>query len=360
MEDVPRHITVQATSVNEDEIPLPLKGRLSLKTIDEKPPGENLTYSSHYDVFNYPRLTVLCGDLQAPIIVEVDYLNYLSYTTFKRQDGCLWYMCHTWTRTWGQGAKSGTTFINLETGERHDIPTLSYWRGNLQISPDGNLILIEAGITATSARQLLVVDISNLPLVDVIHHEKYGYGSTEISDYKFNEKSEFECTYSFYFEVFKNKIKFLHYFGENDKSNKEFLEYVKSNCTDSEKKTLLENSDYIGGMESFEDGSYVRADCVTTRKRNPERPIVNNFEKFDLKDFVNEEETVVERNVKFDNLQNDLLKNKFFSDMNIDYMTVTNLVLGDNFETFYRYMKMGLHDISGERCIFCKHKCEYY
>jgi hypothetical protein len=34
---------------------------------------------------------------------------------------------------------------------------MSLWRGNLQISPDGNLILIEAGIMATSSRQLLVL-----------------------------------------------------------------------------------------------------------------------------------------------------------------------------------------------------------
>ena len=355
-EEAPRHITAQATYINEDEIPLPLKGRLSLKIIDEKPPGENLTKVPQYDVFNYTRLTVLCGDLGSPIVVDVNYLNYLSYTTFKRQDGHLWYMCHTWTRTWGEGSMSGTTFINLSTGQRHDVPTLSYWRGNLQISPDGNLILIEAGITATSDRQLFVLDISHLPSIDVIHHEHYGYGSTELCDYKFNEKSEFECTYLFFFQLFKDKMKFIHYFGSDDLTDDDFLKYINDNCKESEK-----SEEYIDISMNYEDGSYVRTECVVKRKRNIDRGITNNFKEFDSETFKrdNNKEDFL-RDEKFGQLENDLIGNKFFSDMKINDMTITEMSLGEDFEKFHRYMKKGMFDISSEKCVFCKHKCEYY
>lgn len=91
MEEVPRHTPSQPTAIDNSKIPAPLQNRLILETIKEKPPGKNSTGSSAYDVFDYPRLTVLCGDLSSPIKVEVNYLCYLSYTTFKRQDDCLWY-----------------------------------------------------------------------------------------------------------------------------------------------------------------------------------------------------------------------------------------------------------------------------
>lgn len=120
-EDVPRHTPPQPNEINNDEVPPLLRNRLILQVINEKPPGENSTGCPAYDVTDYRRLTVLCGDLSDPIRVEVNYLNYLSYTTFKRQDGYVWYMCHTWTRTWGKGAISETIFINLTTGERHNV-----------------------------------------------------------------------------------------------------------------------------------------------------------------------------------------------------------------------------------------------
>lgn len=342
VEEAPRHITPQPTLINEEEVPLALKGRLQVNIINEKPPGENLTGSAAYDVSNYTQLTVLCGDLSNPIVVHVKYLNYLSYTTFKRQDGCIWYMCHTWTRTWGQGALSGTTFINLETGDRHDVPSLSFWRGNLQVSPDGNLILIEAGIMASSDRQLLILDITNLPAVDVIHKEYFGYGGTELSDWKFNEKSEFECTYLYFFQVFKDKIKFVHYFGSDDKSDAEFTKYVYENCPEHQ-KTKNEKDFCIYNMKDYEGGLSVMVEATVKRKRNENRPITNNFGNLPSPSYTQEK----------------ILENSFFADIYVNEMIVTETIPGEDFDQFKPYMKQGLFDISSKRCIFCTHQHDY-
>jgi hypothetical protein len=105
-------------------------------------------------------------------LVEVDYLYYESNYTFCR-DNCLWYLCHTWTRTWGDGAKSNTVFINLDTGDRYDTNSLSFWRGSLTISPNGYLALITGGIYASSDAFIGVVDLSNLPRVELLHYELF-------------------------------------------------------------------------------------------------------------------------------------------------------------------------------------------
>lgn len=169
-------------------------------------------------------------------------------------------MCHTWTRTWGEGSSSGTTFINLSTGERHDVPTMSLWRGNIQISPDGNMVLIEAGIMASSARQLLVLDISKLPTVDVIHKEEYGWGDIEISDYRFTEDSEFVCTYSYCFQVYKDKIRFQYYFGDGN-SEMELKKYIVANCLEAERNKIDDDS-CIYNIADFEGGMNISVDCT--------------------------------------------------------------------------------------------------
>src|SRR5665213_2353583 len=137
METAPRHYVKGRNEIDEDKVPEELKGRLSLETVNEVPPGEIPNdLKPNYDVQNYDRLHVKCDNGK---VVAIDYLYYLSFTTFKRQYGNIWYLCHTWTKTWGEGSKSGSTFINLSTGERHDVNSLSFWRGTLQISPDGNM-----------------------------------------------------------------------------------------------------------------------------------------------------------------------------------------------------------------------------
>lgn len=206
MEAQPRHYVHETNEIDEDKLPADLKGRLSLETIHETPPGEIPDHLKiNYNVKNFSRLTVLCDN---GMKVKVDYLYYLSFTTFKREDG-LWYLCHTWTRTWGDGSRSGSTFINLYTGERHDVESLSFWRGTLRISPDGNMILIDAGIMASSARKIIMYDISALPRVETIHYEEFW----ENVDYSisFNENNEFECAY-FYIdddEDLKKEVKIV-------------------------------------------------------------------------------------------------------------------------------------------------------
>ena len=192
METAPRHIVKGGEmEIDDEKVPIELKGRLALETIEGLPPGEIPNHlKPNWDVKNYLRLTVICDNGTK---VQVDYLDYLSFTTFKRQDGNMWYLCHTWTKTWGEGSRSGSTFINLSTGERYDVNSLSFWRGTLQISPDGNMILIDAGIMASSARKILVYDISCLPKMETIHYEEFWYGIQY--SVSFNENNEYVCTY---------------------------------------------------------------------------------------------------------------------------------------------------------------------
>lgn len=186
-----RHYVNEKVVIDEGKVPEELKGRLFVETIDEVPPGEvPIHLKPNYDVKNFDRLTVTCDNGTK---VQVDYLHYLSFLTFKRQDGNLWYLCHTWTRTWGEGSRSGSTFINLSTGERHDVNSLSFWRGTLNISPDGNMVLIYAGIMASGAQKIIIYDISSLPKIETIHYEECWENiSYSVS---FNENSEFVCTY---------------------------------------------------------------------------------------------------------------------------------------------------------------------
>jgi hypothetical protein len=205
-----------------------LKGRLSLETINEKPPGETPNHlKPNYDVESFNRLTVSCDNGKK---VKVDYLEYLSFTTFKKTHD-IWYLCHTWTRTWGEGSKSGlgfgnsalfpsnlmekernfqtyksgSTFINLSTGERHDVNSLSFWRGTLHISSDGNMILVKAGIMASSALKVIVYDISSLPNVETIYYEEI-WENVNCS-VSFNENNEFICTYFHVDDSYENPTK---------------------------------------------------------------------------------------------------------------------------------------------------------
>lgn len=180
LQSQPRHTPPNPTKIDETTLPDALKGRLSLITVHEKCPGsipEDLVMQ-HPD--SYQRLIVKCGD-NKDIIVQVDFLYYLSEFTFNR-DGDIWYLTHTWTRTWGDGAESTSVFINLRTGERHDTILLSWWRGELCFSEDGKSIAITAGIMASSSVQINIIDISNLDDLKLIYYEEHcGEGYVNVS-----------------------------------------------------------------------------------------------------------------------------------------------------------------------------------
>jgi hypothetical protein len=146
----PRHAQFDHSNIDELSLPDVLKGRLMLKVINEPPPGRGSNFNVDLKPDRYQRITVLCG-LNKDIEVNIDYIDYLSTFTFER-DGDVWYLLHTWTKTWGDGSNSSSVFINLRTGEHHSTPTFNMWRGYLSISKNGKLVLIEAGIMASSAR----------------------------------------------------------------------------------------------------------------------------------------------------------------------------------------------------------------
>lgn len=216
---------------------------------------------------------------------------------------------------------------------------MSLWRGNLQISPDGNMILIEAGIMASSDRQLIVLDISKLPAVDVIHKEYYGFGGTELSNHTFTENSEFVCTYSYFFEVYKEKIRCMHYFDET--TEKEFKQYVLDNCLESERSKLTSKNDYIyRRITEFEGGFNVCVDCTVTRKRNENITPMNNWGKDDT------------------NFQTASIENNFFAYILFDDMITTSVIGGEDYDEFLKYMGKGVNDLVHKKCIFCKHRCD--
>jgi len=246
----PRHSQFNHSQIDEELLPESLKGRLKLTIINEKPPGSG-THGVPVPE-SYQRLTVLCGE-NKDIEVNIDYLNYLSTTTFDR-DGCIWYLVHTWTKTWGENSKSSSVFINLNTGEHHMTPTLSMWRGYLSISKDGKLVIIDAGITASSSRQINVIDISDLNNIQLIHYEEEGYFNGIDAQFGGEDGNCVLLTY------FYTKKQFKYYYL-NDKSIDLSNEYHYNESTKKVLLTLKKNSNATyEGKQFIKDGKFIDGD----------------------------------------------------------------------------------------------------
>jgi hypothetical protein len=168
----PRH-GVNIPSDLPDHLPQKLKDRFRLETIMGSPPGyiRNGSNGPEYDHVpkSWTKLFITCDNNS---IVEVDYINYLISSTFMR-DGQEWYMIHTWTRTYGPDSMHKTVWVNLETGENHITKSLSKWRNNLEISPDGKLASLSYSIECTSSVAIEVYDISNLEDIKSIYYHDY-------------------------------------------------------------------------------------------------------------------------------------------------------------------------------------------
>jgi hypothetical protein len=156
-----------------------------------------------------------------------------------------------------------------------------------------------------------------LPAVDVIHKEYYGYGGTEISNYTFNENNEFVCTYTYLFQVYKDKIRFNHYF--DDASEYEFKDYVIANCSQNELSRVKDN-DFIDRITDFEGGFNVSVDCVVTRKKNENTTPIDNWQ--------NDNDTYGSSGI--DNI--------FFADIMVDDMITTSVDEGEDYAEFLKYM----------------------
>lgn len=166
-------------------------------------------------------VTVACGDLTNPKNVIVEN-TYPTYYTFNR-DGDRWYLLHTCLcldkKKWIHD--TSTVFINLNTGETRKTSSLSYWRGRLTMSPNGKLAIIDAGIQASSARQIMVVDLTDWDNMTIIYREEiWSY-----IDYntRFDEDNNVVFEYILEFWILDDKVSLV---GEGTAYNDEFCKYL--------------------------------------------------------------------------------------------------------------------------------------
>lgn len=226
----------------------------------------------------------------------------------------------------------------------------------LWLQAAGNYFLLRL-LKLTQSRQLLVLDISKLPAVDVIHKEEYGFGGTEITNFGFTESSEFMCTYSYFFQVYKDKIRFKHHF--DDETENEFKQHILDNCLERERFKLSSKNDYVDRVTDFEGGFNVCIDCHVTRKRNENITPMNNWGNWG-KDLV----SVGLDNKFYADIQGNNLR-RFIKIINqtfplVDDMITTSIVGEEDYDEFVPYMEKGVHDVIQKKCIFCKHRCDEY
>jgi hypothetical protein len=178
----------QCTLIDEDTLPEQLKGKLILNTEERK-------------------LYVMCSEKQ--VTVDDYYTQYGG--VIQRSDGN-WYMCQTLNE---ERRIPTNVFVNLTTGEMCKTPTfgLILWRAHITYSPDYNFILLDAGIMASSARQIILIDIRDLNNYNILHREEIWYDPPTSYECSFNSKSEFVMKYTHDIYRYKNIIE---YEGDDD------------------------------------------------------------------------------------------------------------------------------------------------
>jgi len=227
----------------------PLEGRVDFEEPEESPLGKKYT------------TTVKCGDLANPIIVTIENTSYLPDYLFDR-DGCKWAFCHSalcldkekWL--WD----TSTTFINIETGENHKTPSLSFWRGSILPSADGKLVIIDAGICASSARKVYVVDLTDWKNVTIIHYEEL-WTNHEYS-VTFNDDNDVVFEYIYEFVSIDDHVHLLEGGSVHDS---EFVKYMNDQTGSSEKYSIGEE-DIISAS-----GTKTIITVKVTRRRNPDK-----------------------------------------------------------------------------------------
>ena len=156
---------------------------------------------------NY-NLTIRCDEKD----VIVENIHGDCHSILKRTDGC-WFLCYTWTRTWltdspmgkaDPNAKSASVFVNLKTGEMHSAHPFILFRSHFTFSPDNNFLLIQGGICASSASEIILVDLRNLSNVNVIFREEIWEFPCNYQ-FSFNENSDLVAKYSYDFFEYKGK-----------------------------------------------------------------------------------------------------------------------------------------------------------
>lgn len=207
-------------------------------------------------------LTLLCGDLTNPVPVKIEN-TYPSKYTFNR-NGEKWYLLGT--NSWADKEKTkydaSSVFINLATGEVRRTPSLDFWKARIQYSPNGMLVIVDAGITASSARQILVVDLTNWDNITVIYREEiWSYKDYEV---RFDDNSNVIIEYTLEFLILDDKASLV---CGGRACNYEFSEYVwKEINPNVEMKKYYSSSE----TEVFDLGGEKTQIIVTvTHARNP-------------------------------------------------------------------------------------------
>jgi hypothetical protein len=79
--------------------------------------------------------------------------------------------------------------LNLKKNPDKKMEHAPSFRAHHTHSPDGKLLLIDAGIIASSARQLVVVNVENEP--NVVYREEIWYDPPSEYECSFNDMSQF-------------------------------------------------------------------------------------------------------------------------------------------------------------------------
>jgi len=208
----------------------------------------------------------LCGDLSNPIEVVIED-TYLTNQIFTR-DGETWYMLHTRNKF--------TVCVNLDTGETRKIRSLNFWRGKIQISPNGKLAVITAGITASSWCQILVVDLYDWDNVTVIHREEI-FIDFEVRFDDDDNNVIFE--YLFDFRILDDQVSLVY--GDNEEKFSKYLWEV----TNVDKQIEEMPKYYSASSEELlsAGGEETTIKVTLTRKRNPSLISPDRTEKWDSK-----------------------------------------------------------------------------
>jgi len=168
-------------------------------------------------------LTIKCGDLVKPILVTIEDIGCNTNHTFQR-DGDCWAWFTTMKPIDVSKYECRGVFVNLKTGEKRVTnTTLTDFRSTTKFSPNGKLAIIDAGISASSARKVMVIDLTDWDNVKPIYHEEIW----DCVDYNVEFDADSNAVFSYVFKLwaFGDKVSL----SQNDSVyDEEFLEYFNS------------------------------------------------------------------------------------------------------------------------------------
>lgn len=128
---------------------------------------------------------------------DIDVDNVWSFSMLPNRDDGKWIVVYL-----GDGT---TQYVNLSSGETIVAENRRFFHSRSQISPNGNLILLDSGIEASSARELIVVDMSELRNFNVIYRDEIWEPQLSYKCF-FNSESQLVMEYSFDVFEYHDKV----------------------------------------------------------------------------------------------------------------------------------------------------------